>query len=280
MTNLISVSINSTYSDNSKLVDPAGAVIHSERSTERARKNVILESPPITIYRHGLEDVNLQSVPAIYRYFHEYGKNCKTDYENHKKQKFQKSSKIWYEGLISFGREQFENINDSKLIMEKTIEFCDLFESRTGGKVHMISLHTDEGHNDAEGKFLGNYHAHFIFSNYDDKNHVASLRNAKIKVPECKLEYQEFQDKKTGQTRKKTVKTNIATGRTIDVAYTGTHMQDDIAKIFADVGFARGKNYKKLGLEAPQHIGYENFKKEKIAKTKIKNLQKKSSMKS
>lgn len=275
MTDLISISINSTYSDKSKQVDPAGAVIHSERSTERARKNVILESPPITVYRHGLEDVNLQSVPAIYKYFHDTGQKIKNDYEKHKNQKFQKTSKIWYEGLISFGREKFENINDPELIMQKTIEFCDLFEDRTGGKVHMISLHTDEGHNDAEGKFLGNYHAHFIFSNYDDKNHVAALRNAKIQVEERKLEYQEFEDKKTGQKRKKTVKTNITTGRNIDVAYTGTHMQDDIAAIFADLGFARGKNYKALGLEAPEHLGYENFKKQKIAKTKINKLQNK-----
>lgn len=239
----VAIHLSAKY-DNGHSISPGGAVIHSERS--RVIDYLVTEPNTITRYRYGLEEIDKSDNAAIYGYFSTLRKEIEADYSDYHNKKMQAKTELFYEGIIAFGREQFEAVNDPELIFESCMSYCDLLEQKTGAIVVMGSLHMDEGHIDIDDQLQKNYHFHLLLVNYNPKIHRTALRNAKIQVEEI--------DKKTKQ----------PTGRLVNKLYRFKHMQDDLAAHFSDLGFERGIDYAKANLEPPKNINHRSYRKMKI----------------
>lgn len=239
----VAIHLSAKY-DNGRSISPGGAVIHSERS--RVIDYLVTEPNTITRYRYGLEEIDKSDNAAIYGYFSTLRKEIEADYSDYHKKKMQAKTELFYEGIIAFGREQFEAVNDPQLIFESCMNYCELLEKKTGAIVVMGSLHMDEGHIDIDDQLQKNYHFHLLLVNYNPEIHRTALRNAKIKVAEI--------DKETKQ----------PTGKLVDKLYRFKHMQDDLAAHFSNLGFERGIDYAKANLEPPKNINHRSYRKMKI----------------
>lgn len=279
MKNKVGLTLKAKF-DNGRSVSGGGAVFHSERARKEDRLNLKTEPNTITLYRHGLEEVNKKDQKEVYRYFHELENSIKTDYQkhSHRNRKWQAKNELLYEGIIAFGREQFDELNDPKKVMEYCTSYCDLLEQKTGAKIHMISLHLDEGHHE-DGEFQHNYHAHFLLVNYNETIHKSALRNAKILVDEYKTETKTYVDK-TGETKQKTVKTQQKTGHQIEALYDFKQIQTDLGNHFAPLGFERGRDYKSEGLKCPKNLDHKTFTAQKVAEKQLQVEQLKTIKKS
>jgi hypothetical protein len=201
MSNKVGLTLKSKF-DNGRSVSGGGAVFHTERLRKEDRLNLKTAPNTITVYRHGLEEIDKKDQKAVYGYFHNLENSIKQDYQqhSHRNRKWQDKNELFYEGIIAFGREQFENVNNPQQIMEYCTNYCNLLEEKTGAKIHMVSLHLDEGHLDEEGQLQHNYHAHFLLVNYNEITHKSALRNAKMLVDEYRTEIKTYTTK-SGETR-------------------------------------------------------------------------------
>jgi hypothetical protein len=147
MSNKVGLTLKAKF-DNGRSVSGGGAVFHTERSRKEDRLNLKTEPNTITLYRHGLEKIDKKDQKAVYRYFHDLENSIKEDYQkhSHRNRKWQDKNELFYEGIIAFGREQFDTVNDPQKVMDHCISYCNLLEQKTGAKIHMVSLHLDEGH--------------------------------------------------------------------------------------------------------------------------------------
>lgn len=179
--------MSSLISVNVQECTPATSICHN--SIDRANISyLVTTSNTISNYRHDLKDFNENleiSKNEIYDYFKLRQLEIKSDYQEHSKrnQRMQDKTKLYQEAVISFGREQFENCNQSEIL--KSIEsFSDNFESKYGCKILMTSLHLDEGHKSKDGTIEHNYHAHVLIENYSFDTHKTCLQ---------KLDYRNLQ---------------------------------------------------------------------------------------
>ena len=177
MSNLISINVQE--------IEPAQSVHHSARTKT---VSYLVSSPDtITTYRHDLTSANIDKseLDDVRDYFEVKTLTIKSDYKEHSKrhQKMQDKTKLYQEAVISFGREQFENCDQSEIL--KSLEsFSDNFEQKYGCKILMTSLHLDEGHKSKDGTIEHNYHAHVLIENYSFETHKTCLQ---------KLDYRKLQ---------------------------------------------------------------------------------------
>ena len=176
MSNLISINVQE--------IEPAQSVHHSARTKT---VSYLVSSPDtITTYRHDLTSANIDKseLDDVRDYFEMHKEEIKLDYKNNNNNRsMQKNTKLYQEAVISFGREQFENCDQSEI--QKSIEiFSDNFENKYGCKILMTSLHLDEGHKAKDGTIEHNYHAHILIENYSFDTHKTTLR---------KLDYRKLQ---------------------------------------------------------------------------------------
>ena len=273
MSNKVGLTLKAKF-DNGRSVSGGGAVFHTERARKEDRLNLKTEPNTITLYRHGLEKIDKKDQKAVYRYFHELENSIKEDYQkhSHRNRKWQDKNELFYEGIIAFGREQFDTINDPQKVMDHCVSYCNLLEQKTGAKIHMVSLHLDEGHLDEDGELQHNYHAHFLLVNYNQEIHKSALRNAKILVDEYKTEVKTYTDK-SGIVRQKTVKTQEKTGNQRKALYDFKQIQNDLGQHLAELGFERGRDYAAEGLKCPKNIDHKSYTKIKVAEQEqIKEL--------
>lgn len=259
MSNKVGLTLKAKF-DNGRSVSGGGAVFHTERARKEDRLNLKTEPNTVTLYRHGLEQVDKSNSREVFGYFKDLEESIKADYQqhSHRNRKWQDKNELFYEGIIAFGREQFEQVNDPQKVMDYCVSFCDILEEKTGAKIHMISLHLDEGHLDDEGVLQHNYHAHFLLVNYNEKIHKSALRNAKMLVDEYKTEIKTYTNK-AGETKQKTVKTKEPTGNKVEALYDFKQIQNDLGKHFAELGFERGRDYAAEGLKCPKNIDYKQY---------------------
>lgn len=260
MSNKVGLTLKAKF-DNGRSVSGGGAVFHTERARKEDRLNLKTEPNTITLYRHGLEQIDKTDSRAVFGYFKDLEESIKTDYQqhSHRHRKWQDKNELFYEGIIAFGREQFEQLNNPQQVMDYCVSFCDTLEARTGAKIHMVSLHLDEGHLDGEGTLQHNYHAHFLLVNYNQAIHKSALRNARIQVDEYKTEVKTYTNK-AGETRQKTVKTTESTGNKIEALYDFKQIQNDLGQHFAGLGFERGRDYAAEGLKCPKNIDHKQYR--------------------
>lgn len=176
MSNLISINVQE--------IEPAQSVHHSARTKT---VSYLVSSPDtITTYRHDLISANIDKyeLDDVRDYFEVRQLKINTDYkETHNNRNIKKDTKLYQEAVISFGREQFENCDQSEIL--KSLEnFSDNFENKYGCKVLMTSLHLDEGHKSPTGEIKYNYHAHVLIENYSFETHKTCLQ---------KLDYRKLQ---------------------------------------------------------------------------------------
>jgi hypothetical protein len=170
MSNLISVNVQECT--------PATSICHN--SIDRSNISYLVTTPnTISNYRHDLKDFNENleiSKNEIYDYFKLRQLEINTDYkETHNNRNIKKDTKLYQEAVISFGREQFENCDQSEIL--KSLEnFSDNFEQKYGCKILMTSLHLDEGHKSKDGTIEHNYHAHVLIENYSFETHKTCLQ--------------------------------------------------------------------------------------------------------
>ncbi len=235
--------------------NPAQVIHHSLRSTEVSYilKN---EPKPIINYRHYLENIDIKNIDKV---FNKRKEEIKEDYETTErksirngkeytqKQKLQKNTNLYTEGVIQFSLEQFNKITDNgnNLVeVQKTLnEFCDDFEKQHGVKVLMNSIHLDEGHKNEHGEIIKNPHAHILIENYNSEKHRTGTKTLNYKT-----------------------------------------LQTELAKKFEHLGFNRGNDYKKLqqtenelalkeGREAkkikPEHLNHKEFRQVKVKEAEL-----------
>lgn len=142
--------------------------------------------------------------------------------------------------------------------MDYCVKFADTLEQKTGAKIHMVSLHLDEGHLDDAGILQHNYHAHFLLVNYNQTIHKSALRNARMLVEEYKTEIKTYTNK-AGETKQKTIKSKEPTGNQIEALYDFKQIQNDLGQHFAGLGFTRGRDYAAEGLKCPKNIDYKQY---------------------
>jgi hypothetical protein len=265
MSNKVGLTLKAKF-DNGRSVSGGGAVFHTERSRKEDRLNLKTEPNTITLYRHGLEKIDKKDQKAVYKYFYDLEAAIKQDYQkhSHRNRKWQDKNELLYEGIIAFGRDQFETVNDPQKVMDHCVSYCNTLEEKTGAKIHMVSLHLDEGHLDENGELQHNYHAHFLLVNYNQETHKSALRNAKMLVDEYKTEIQTYTTK-SGETKQKTLKTKEATGNKIEALYDFKQIQNDLGTHFANLGFERGRDYAAEGLKCPKNIDHKSYTKIKVA---------------
>lgn len=176
MSNYISINIQ-------QVTSPATTICHNK--LDRENIPYLLTSPhTVSKYRYDLENVENYSKKDVYDYFKLRQVEINQDYKNHSNNRnLKKDTKLYQEGVISFGREQFEQCTQSE-ILEYITKFCNDFEKTYGANVIMSSLHLDEGHKDEEEKLLHNYHAHILIENYSFETHKTCLQ---------KLDYRKLQ---------------------------------------------------------------------------------------
>lgn len=187
-------------SANVKKIDPARAIIHSER-LDKVKYLLPNLDKPKTSFRHELAENNNTNKKSIREFFAEREKTIKADYESFErevsrvwknkdhpdktktitykqKQKLQKNVKLYSEAIISFSVEQFNiatnNGTDLTQLNKLLEEFCDDLECVHDCKILMNSLHLDEGHVDDNGETILNTHAHLLIEHYDFENHKTS----------------------------------------------------------------------------------------------------------
>ena len=259
MSNKVGLTLKAKF-DNGRSVSGGGAVFHTERSRKEDRLNLKTEPNTITLYRHGLEQVDKSNSREVFGYFKDLEESIKADYQqhSHRNRKWQDKNELFYEGIIAFGREQFEQVNNPQKVMDYCVNFCDMLEEKTDAKIHMVSLHLDEGHLDDNGVLQHNYHAHFLLVNYNEKTHKSALRNARMLVDEYKTEVKSYTNK-DGEIKQKTVKTKEPTGNKIEALYDFKQIQNDLGKHFAGLGFERGRDYASEGLKCPKNIDYKQY---------------------
>jgi hypothetical protein len=109
MSNKVGITLKAKF-DNGRSVSGGGAVFHSERARKQDHLNLKTESNTITLYRHGLEQINKTDSKAVFGYFKDLEQSIKEDYQqhSHRNRKWQDKNELFYEGIIAFGREQFE----------------------------------------------------------------------------------------------------------------------------------------------------------------------------
>ena len=176
MSNLISINVQE--------IEPVQSVHHSARTKT---VSYLVSSPDtITTYRHDLTSANIDKseLDDVRDYFEVRQLEINTDYkETHNNRNIKKDTKLYQEAVISFGREQFENCDQSEIL--KSLEsFSDNFEQKYGCKILMTSLHLDEGHKSKDGTIEHNYHAHVLIENYSFETHKTCLQ---------KLDYRKLQ---------------------------------------------------------------------------------------
>jgi|GEM_PF-4599659 len=84
-------------------------------------------------------------------------------------------------------------------------------------------FHTDEGHRDANGRFVRNWHAHISFYNYNFENGKSPL----VKMSKCRY----FKDEQTGDMKR-------------DFNHNFVALQDKAGEAFRSLGFRRGDQQK------------------------------------
>jgi hypothetical protein len=259
MSNKVGLTLKAKF-DNGRSVSGGGAVFHSERARKQDHLNLKTEPNTITLYRHGLEQINKTDSKAVFGYFKDLEQSIKEDYQqhSHRNRKWQDKNELFYEGIIAFGREQFEQINNPQQVMDYCVKFADTLEQKTGAKIHMVSLHLDEGHLDDAGILQHNYHAHFLLVNYNQTIHKSALRNARMLVEEYKTEIKTYTNK-AGETKQKTIKSKESTGNQIEALYDFKQIQNDLGQHFAGLGFTRGRDYAAEGLKCPKNIDYKQY---------------------
>ena len=176
MSNLVSINVQE--------IDPAQSIHHSART--KTVSYLVAEPNTITTYRHDLQSINIDksNLDNVRDYFELRTAEINTDYkETHNNRNIKKDTKLYQEAVISFGREQFENC-DQSAVLKSINSFCNNFENKYGCKVLMSSLHLDEGHKSETGEILHNYHAHVLIENYSFETHKTTLQ---------KLDYRKLQ---------------------------------------------------------------------------------------
>ena len=271
MSNKVGLTLKAKF-NNGRSVSGGGAVFHSERARKEDRLNLKTEPNTITLYRHGLEQIDKSDSKAVFGFFKDLEQDTKDDYQahSHRNRKWQDRNELFYEGIIAFGRNQFEQMNDPQKVMDYCISFCNTLEQKTGAKIHMVSLHLDEGHLDENKILQHNYHAHFLLTNYNQETHKSALRNAKILVDEYRTEIKTYTNK-AGETKQKTVKTKEATGNKIAALYDFKQIQNDLGTHFAELGFERGRDYSAEGLKCPKNIDHRQYSELKTHEQQILN---------
>ncbi|WP_194864242.1 hypothetical protein [Alloalcanivorax profundimaris] len=84
-------------------------------------------------------------------------------------------------------------------------------------------FHTDEGHRDANGRFVRNWHAHISFYNYNFENGKSPL----VQMSKCRY----FKDERTGDLKR-------------DFNHNFVALQDRAGEAFKSLGFRRGEQQK------------------------------------
>lgn len=102
--------------------------------------------------------------------------------EEIKGKKLQKNSNTFMDGVLSFSRDQMEEMmkgpNWKKDFSEHIEKYMEDVKEKTGLEPLGWEMHMDEGYKDAEtGEIKVNYHAQLIFFNFDFKTHKAPLRD-------------------------------------------------------------------------------------------------------
>lgn len=108
------------------------------------------------------------------------------DYKLHNQRSMQKNTKLYHEAVVSFGREAFEQNNQSS-VLESLENFCNNFEQKYNVKVLMTSLHLDEGHITKEADIKHNYHAHILIENYSFETHKTGMRTVDYRTLQTDL---------------------------------------------------------------------------------------------
>ena len=137
-------------------------------------------------FRHDLKSINSDksSIDKIGDYFELRKAEINQDYKEHNNNRnIKKGTKLYQEGVITFGRNQFDKTSPSD-ITTAAHKFCDSFEKKHGCKILMASLHMDEGHKDNTDSDKHNYHIHVLIENYSFNTHKTCLQ---------KLSYSELQ---------------------------------------------------------------------------------------
>lgn len=94
------------------------------------------------------------------------------------KKEISKNANTLIDCVVSFSFDQFEKIkNDKAGLTICTKKLVKKIQEEYGFTPISVNFHFDEGHYNEDGKFINNYHAHFLFYNYDFKNKNAPLRN-------------------------------------------------------------------------------------------------------
>ena len=122
MSNYVSINIQSTPS-------PSQSVHHSNRSTYISY--LVSEPNTITTYRHELESANLDKsdLDKVGQYFELRTADISEDYKLHNQRSMQKNTKLYHEAVVSFGREAFEQNNQSSVLESLENFFNDKFTS-------------------------------------------------------------------------------------------------------------------------------------------------------
>lgn len=170
MSNYVSINIQQC--------NPASAICHN--SIDRGGISYLVSSPnTITTHYHELTEFQANTTQAkedVYQYFPLRVSEINADYKAHNNNRnIRKGTQLYHEAVVSFGRETFEQNNQSD-ILESLEKFCNNFEQKYKVKVLMSSLHLDEGHKDENDKIQHNYHAHILIENYSFETHKTGMR--------------------------------------------------------------------------------------------------------
>lgn len=114
-------------------------------------------------------------------------------------------------------------------------------------------FHTDEGHRDANGRFVRNWHAHISFYNYNFENGKSPL----VKMSKCRY----FKDESTGDLKR-------------DFNHNFVGLQDKAGEAFKALGFRRGDQQKFPGEKRYKTKSEHVSSLEKKNEAEKKNIQK------
>lgn len=167
-------------------IEPAQSVHHSART--KTVTYLVANPNTVTNYRHDLASLNenTNNIDNVADYFKERELEIKQDYKQHIKQSMKANTKLYQEAVISFGRERFEQNNQSD-ILKATEDFCLEFEKKYNVKILMSSLHLDEGHKDENGTIQHNYHTHLLIENYSFDTHKTGMRKVDFRTLQTEL---------------------------------------------------------------------------------------------
>jgi hypothetical protein len=76
MSNKVGLTLKAKF-DNGRSVSGGGAVFHSERARKQDHLNLKTEPNTITLYRHGLEQINKTDSKAVFGYFKDLEQSIK-----------------------------------------------------------------------------------------------------------------------------------------------------------------------------------------------------------